>query len=115
MRIYLDDIRNPPLFDRYTGERLDWVICRTAAEVIVLLDSHKVKYISFDHDLGPDPAGTGYDVAKFIESQAHTNPDFPPVDYDIHSGNPVGSNNIDQDMKSAWRVWDNPANSPKKE
>jgi hypothetical protein len=104
MRIYLDDVRTPPMFDNLTGEKLTWdLIARTAGEIIPLIQAGKVTYISFDHDLGEGL--TGYDVAGEIEKQAAAGM-IGPIDYDIHSANPVGANNIDAAMKSAWRFWD---------
>ena len=102
MKIFLDDIRDPPLFDRVTGERLTWTVVRTAEEAISLVEAGKVTFISFDHDLGYGLSG--YDVAKRIEELAHSGA-INPIDYAIHSANPVGAENIDRAMKSAWRFW----------
>ena len=96
IRIWLDDVRNPP-----PGT---WVVHRSAEETLLLIESGLVTFIDFDHDLGPDRL-TGYDVAKKIEQLAHDGK-IPPIEYSIHSGNPVGANNIDRAMKSAWRFWD---------
>jgi hypothetical protein len=104
MRVYLDDVRNPPLFDTL-GKQLDWVIVRTASECIDLIKSGGVEFISFDHDLGNDEDGTGYDVAKFIEKSVAMG-DFDPINYSIHSANPVGANNIDCAMKSAFSLFE---------
>jgi hypothetical protein len=104
MILYLDDVRNPPMYD-LAGEPISWEIVRTASECISLIQSGKVEFLSFDHDLGNDEDGTGYDVAKFIEAGAYSG-EIDPIDYAIHSANPVGANNIDNAMKSAWRVWE---------
>lgn len=105
MRVYLDDVRQPPMFDSLTGEKLNWIIVRSAPALLKLIDAGVVSYISFDHDLGDDEAGTGYTVAKYIEEKAHQGL-LDPIDYQIHSANPVGANNIDKAMKSAWKVWE---------
>ena len=104
MRVFLDDVRNPPAFDSLTGEPLNWdMVIRDADELISLVRSGQVCFISFDHDLGSEL--TGYDVACEIEKLAQGEM-IAPIDYSIHSANPVGSNNIDSAMKSAWRFWE---------
>lgn len=52
MKIYLDDVRDCP--DGY-------ILCRTAEEAIEYIKTGKVKFISFDHDLGEVPL-SGYDI-----------------------------------------------------
>jgi hypothetical protein len=96
MKLYLDDIRVTP-----QGYDLR---AYTAAEAIDMLKTGTVTFISFDHDLGPERAGTGYDVAKWIEEQVHTNPDFTMPSWDVHSGNPVGARNINMAMLSAMEA-----------
>ena len=55
MRIYLDDILDPPIRDRYTEELLTWdEVVRTAGRLIALVDSGQVTFIDFDNDLGGD-------------------------------------------------------------
>jgi len=77
---------------------------RTASECIALLETEQVDFISFDHDLGNDEDGTGYDVAKFIEERV-VRGTMEPIEYSVHSANPVGANNIDNAMKSAFRIF----------
>ena len=96
IKLWLDDIR--PMPEGFTH----WA--KTADEAIELLRTGEVTEISFDHDLGPETAGTGYDVAKFIEEQAHLGKS-KPVSWRIHSANPVGRTNIEAAMKSAERAW----------
>ena len=96
MRVYLDDVRPMPAgFD---------INPKTAKECIELLQVGKVDFISFDHDLGPPEAGTGYDVALWIEEHAFLGT-FGRVDWIIHSANPVGRRNIESAMGSAERFW----------
>ena len=98
MRLYLDDIRPTPLgYDTRAY---------TAEEAIDFLKTGLVTEISFDHDLGPSEAGTGYDVAAWIEEQCHTT-EFKCPDWHIHSANPVGGANIQAAMESAWAVGGN--------
>jgi hypothetical protein len=92
MRIYLDDVRSTP--QGFTHR------CYTAQEAIQLLQTGECESISFDHDLGQPENGTGYDVAKFIEEQVHLGRMKCP-DWHIHSGNPVGAQNIQRAMLAA--------------
>lgn len=99
MRIWLDDIRDPP--------DDGWKICRTAEECIgtIWLAKEPIECISFDHDLGEN-CGTGYDVAKFLEHMAAMQKDqmeYFPQKWQIHSANPVGARNIKSAMESMKR------------
>lgn len=89
--IFLDDLRKNPL---------NFTLCRTAEEAIQLIDTGRVFYISFDHDLGPGK--DGYDVAKHIEEKVYNQEILCPY-WDIHSGNPVGRDNIKAAMIAAER------------
>lgn len=103
MRIYLDDVREPPKFNSW-GDPIFWdKVCRRADEVIELVKSGVVTFISFDHDLGTEK--TGYTVAKAIEELAF-NKQIPPIDYAVHSANPIGAMSIDVAMKKAWHYWE---------
>ena len=96
MNIWLDDIRSAP-------ENTKWdAHCFNARAAILLIKTGKVKYISFDHDLGPGP--TGYDVALEIEELA-AKKKIPPISYYIHSANPVGAQNIRRAMERAIAFW----------
>lgn len=92
MRVYVDDIRVP--------ERGEWdAIVRNFDAALALLKTGKVTYISLDHDLGQDSL-TGYDLAKWIETEVFIDPGFKCPDIVVHSANPVGRNNIIQCMGS---------------
>jgi len=103
MQVWLDDQLRPPLFNRLTGEKVEWVWAKTFQEAIDYLSSGQVTEISFDHDLAEEK--TGYDVACWIEREAEIGR-LTPIHYQIHSGNTVGAGKIDAAMKSAWRFWD---------
>lgn len=94
IRIWLDDIRNPKTHG--------WIICRTASSAIEMIKSGGVEFIDFDHDLGDDEDGTGYDVAKWVEAECFFGMKCPK--WNIHSANPVGEKNITMAMKSAERM-----------
>lgn len=111
MKVWLDDIRNPP--DE------SWVWAKNVWYVIGLLITGNVEHISFDHDLGWDNTkddawnqqNDGYYLAKTIERYAYEDTQnlhtwhLPPLSWDIHSSNPVGRKNIEMAMKSAERFW----------
>lgn len=96
MRIWLDDVRLPP--DGYS------IHVGTAHGAIGILRTGMVTFISFDHDLGPDENGTGYDVAKWIEENAYSGL-LRSIEWEIHSANPIGRNNIEKAMLNAKKFW----------
>lgn len=88
MKLYIDDLRTPL--------SSEWKIVRSSTEAI---DHMRVygcpSYISFDHDLGGED--TAIVVIKWmIECDLDFNAAFFPSDFqfNIHSANPVGSENI---------------------
>lgn len=85
--MFLDDERMP---DGVPGlpEPDDWVIVRSAAECIALLETREVIAVSLDHDLGAD-VPTGYDVACWLELAHAEGRPVPPQLY-VHTANPVG-------------------------
>ena len=98
MKLWLDDdtlCRTPP-----EGKFDIW--CFDAETAMALVRYGLVSFISFDHDLGPGPSG--YDVACFIERLA-AGGDKPP-DWEIHSGNMVGANNIQRAMVAAHELYE---------
>lgn len=97
MKIFLDDVRVCPHgYD---------IQVYTAQEAINLLQMGNVTFISLDHDLGPDEAGTGYDVAAYLEKAAYFK-EIPKLHWAIHSANPVGIANMKRALENADRYWD---------
>ncbi len=94
LKIYLDDIRIEP-------ENFD-IRVETGEELIRILKTEKVDFLSLDHDLGEGM--TGYDVALFIEEAAY-NDSLSRIEWAIHSANPVGRWNIMLAMKNADKFW----------
>jgi hypothetical protein len=95
MKVWLDDVRPMPEgFDRHAA---------TAAEAIALLAQGGVTHISLDHDLGND-AGSGYDVACWIEQAAYHGL-MEPVIVRIHSANPVGLVRMQCAVARARHFW----------
>ena len=88
MNLWVDDLRSAP-----DG----WLLATTASEAIALLRQGNIQHLSLDHDLG-EPAsivGSGYQVAIWLEEQAHTeNWAVIPDRISIHSANPVGRQNM---------------------
>jgi len=95
MRLWLDDIREMPKdFD---------IWAKNSYEALVYLRIGNIKFISFDHDLG-EGAGTGYDVAVWIEERAFRKK-IGPIGWQIHSANTVGRNKIEMAMINADKYW----------
>lgn len=95
MRLFLDDERIAPP---------GWIQTYTAANAIRLLKSGAVKEISLDHDLGPAEAGTGYDVACWIEKAACLG-ELSRLKWSVHSANPVGIQKMTAALMQADRYW----------
>jgi hypothetical protein len=91
MKVFLDDIRTPPL---------EWVVVRTAAQAIALLEGGQVTEMSLDHDLGGDR--TGMEVLNWIEQQVVEH-GFQPPQLIAHSGNPVGRQRLQAAIESIQR------------
>ena len=96
VKLWLDDLRPmPSAFN---------TLAKTAKEAIKILKTNKVTQMSFDHDLGPPEAGTGYDVASWVEEAAY-NGDIKQFAWKIHSANPVGVRKMKQALENADRFW----------
>ena len=103
IKIWLDDER--PMPGNYN------IHIKTAWEAIEVLKQGRVTAISLDHDLGPPEAGSGYDVAKWIEEQAfHKKDQSPDLIVSIHTDNPVGRQNIKYAIKNAEKYSDGKIN-----
>jgi hypothetical protein len=83
MKIYLDDVRDPP--------DSEWVVARRPEDAIRLLEEGGVELVSFDFDLGMDGDQelSGYSVLMWIEEQVVLH-DFDPPEMRVHSANPPG-------------------------
>jgi len=104
MKLWLDDIRPmPDDFDIWCTSASSAIECIT---MFSITDEKKryITEISFDHDLGLEMNGTGYDVAEWIEEAAYYNM-IPRIKWNIHSANPVGRINIETAMVNADKYW----------
>ena len=95
IRLFIDDLRDPK---EYKVSDVVWI--KNYNDAIEQLKTGKVTWISFDHDLGSRK--TGYDVAKYIEENVHDG-NIPCPEWQIHSANPAGRQNIERAMKNAER------------
>lgn len=120
-KLYLDDIRTP----KTDG----WDIVRSYDDFVKYIETNGIPdVISFDHDLSkehtkyyfdngghenpPDPLETtfeektGYDAAKWLCGYCWEN-GLPLPEWNIHSANPVGSENIRFVLSSFQKKFDN--------
>lgn len=80
MKLFLDDVREPP--DN------SWTVCRLPIEVIEMMESHDISIVSLDHDLGLCDI-TGMYVLNWIEEKMHFDELWIPPLILIHSANPI--------------------------
>lgn len=106
MKLWLDDERDPtdPKIQCIFGSKGDEIWVKTASSAIAHLNQGQVESISLDHDLGPPSAGTGMDVAKWIEEQAFFGT-LPRLTWSVHSKNPVGTKNMMRALAKADEFW----------
>jgi len=84
-----------------------WVHLKDAATAIcwLAINLDRTEHISFDHDLGPPEAGTGYDIVCWLEEQVMTNltiTDVPRLS--VHSANPVGRGRMEAAINNIERA-----------
>lgn len=90
-KLYLDDVRNP--------KSEGWTIVRNYEEFVKYIEKNGLPdEISFDHDLGEN-IKTGYDCAKWLCEYCWGN-GLPIPNFNVHSANPVGRDNIIQILQS---------------
>ena len=110
IRLWLDDNRDPkdPKIQELFGSRGNEVWVKTMDEAVNYIERGNVSFISFDHDLdneGDSPIEkTGYHLACWIEERAF-NGTLDPIGWNVHSRNPVGSNDIVAAMNKADEFW----------
>lgn len=97
LNLWVDDLRPMPQgYDLHA---------KTASEAIEYLERGDIGLVSLDHDLGPEEAGTGYDVAKWMEEEAYFGR-LAPLCIAVHSANPVGVRNIDACVAQVRSLWE---------
>lgn len=92
MKLFLDDIRNPP--------NDEYIIVRSTNEAIEHIKKHGMPdFISFDHDLGENDTTMMF-LHKLYNEIWTINDPIPG--YTVHSANPIGKLNIISFMES-WK------------
>ena len=87
-RLFIDDEREPP------GQASDWVIARSSDEAIETVLARGVpEFVSYDHDLGGDDISLWF-IYWMIDRYLEGDITAFPVNYTVHSQNPVGARNI---------------------
>jgi hypothetical protein len=93
-KLWLDDLRPMPSdFD---------IWAKSVAQAKDYLEQGNIDFISFDNDLAEEEEG--HHLASWIEEKAF-NGDLPPLDWQVHSANPIGARSISQAMQNAERFW----------
>lgn len=93
MKLYLDDLRNPPE---------TWTLVRDPALVIDIIKNNDVTHLSLDHDLACDMDGA--QVAMQLTLLALSDSKYLNIKVFIHSANPVGKANIESIFQSLHKV-----------
>jgi len=106
MKIFVDDIREPPT--------TDWIVFRCMDTAFKFWNSHRseITEISLDHDMGCDPDTfleytNGYNFLGMMETEVHhqreiCSPISIPLIH-IHSANPEGRKNMERCLQSMKR------------
>lgn len=98
--LFIDDEREP------ADDGWDYVIARTSADALDMLKENEAPvWISFDHDLGGDD--TAMKFCKGLVDHLITNRQKLPKEFDfqVHSQNPVGVENITAYMRNVIKVF----------
>lgn len=116
LHLWLDDERDPsdPEVQKRYGAKGTETWVKSVDEAISYLQKMVVASISFDNDLG-EGQKEGRHLAAWIEEEAYFNR-VPYMEWNIHSENPVGKNEIFMGMSNAERFWEeNKGNKGNKE
>lgn len=91
--LFIDDERFPP------DDGREWVIVRSSQEAIyTVVERGAPSFISYDHDLGGDDTSMRF-ITWMIDAYLDGELQSFPVNYTIHSQNPVGARNIAELLK----------------
>jgi len=108
-RCWIDDDAGKPEVEAWRSppsDETDWVIARSTAEAVQITIARGVaSFYEFDHDLGEDPeSGETDTVMNFLSwlFQMFPNAIDEVKDWNTHSMNPNGADNINAFMRS-WR------------
>lgn len=105
IRLWLDDERDPsdPEIQKRYGSNGTEIWVKSVDDAINCLQKGAVKHISFDNDLG-EGQKEGRHLAAWIEEQAYFKK-IPSLEWNIHSENPNGRQEILMAMSNADRFW----------
>lgn len=98
-KLFLDDCRPVP--------DSSWQLVTTAAQCIAALETQSYDCVSLDHDLGPEEAGTGYDVLLWLEKMTYEQDRFLSLDIQIHTANPVARVRMQAARSSIFKYREN--------
>lgn len=100
MKLFLDDVRDPP--------DSSWTVVRTTKDCIAALENSQVivDVCSLDHDLGSEKSNEdGYEVLKWIERNCSRDTSYlPPRSILIHTSNPVARERMWAAVRSIIRI-----------
>lgn len=86
-KLFIDD-------ERYPVNESEWVIARSSEEAKYIVSTKGIpQFISYDHDLGGDDTSMHF-IRWLIERYLDGDIKTFPVNYTVHSQNPVGARNI---------------------
>lgn len=91
MKLFLDDLREPP--------DDSWVVARSTIEALEICRETWPTELALDHDLGGDDT-----VMIFLRGLYEICEDKPIPSWSVHSANPVGKKNIESFMISWEKV-----------
>lgn len=107
VNVWLDDVRPEP--EGYIRAKT----ARGCIAMLSLLSEAKVtiNHLALDHDLGPDCAGTGYDVVSWVEKMVHTDSAYmAPKIITTHTDNASVRKKMNQAIESIASAMKNRAN-----
>lgn len=100
--LWIDDLRNPRLFDRLGWEEMQYIWASTVEQAIYFCQLWgPPEFMALDHDLGTDYLGNARSVPEFLDWLQRNHPDSPPR-YSIHTANPEAGANMRAFMES-WK------------
>lgn len=103
--LFLDDLRDA---NKYFEEADNLYVCRTYKEAVALVEKKGLPgFVSFDHDLGDtenEVEEDGYLFAKYLVQYMMDNEITTAFEYQVHSANPIGAENITSYLNNWFRV-----------
>lgn len=100
--LWIDDVR--PINEEFASKSNIRIWATNSADALNILKEwgNGIEAIGFDHDLGGDD--TSMPVARWLEEQAYYGR-IDPIEWFIHSANPVGRANLEATLTKADEYW----------